>query len=359
MCTFVFSEVSMSVISCCNKDNFSSPIDTLPEEMMIAILKLLPLEDVITCENVCRKWKKLARDSALWRHISIVYSGKPGQSEVSERYLEIIDTHRECIHNLKLQYIYSYPKLISVVEKCPNLVKLELVMCRVCKEFEDDVKQWLRLKKLNMKNSVLLTSNEDLAIQFDHFKSLNFLSLSDFGLSSINCNSLLFCNSLCHIFIEKIRGLSLDFMKELILSKQKILLTLHIYGGDAVDNECIHLLSDCTQLRDLAIIRCENLTDAGLLSLIKLKELVHLQIWNNINFSEYNLIRTLGSDSLKQLQTLSLSKIGNISPLIVDLISEYYKKLKFLALYQCPRIINTDYENQLKSKFRNIDVVLY
>ncbi|KAJ0177798.1 hypothetical protein K1T71_006671 [Dendrolimus kikuchii] len=346
-------------MSGCNEDDSSIPINTLPEELIVAIFKLLALEDIVACENVCRRWKKLARDPALWRRIPIVYSGKPGQSEVSERSLEIINTHKECVHNLKLQYIYSYPMVISVIEKCPNLVSLELVMCRVCKEFEDDVRQWRGLKKLNMKNSLLLTSNDDLAIQFDQFESLSFLSLSDFGLSSINCKSLLVCKNLCHILIEKIKGLHLEFIKELIVSKQKILKTLHIYGGDAVDDKCLHLLSQCAQLRDLAIIRCENLTDEGLLSLTVLKQIEHLQVWNNINFSEYNLLKTLGSDSMTKLQSLSLSRIRNISPLIVDLISEYYKNLKFLAVYQCPRIINTDYEKQLKSKFRNIDVVLY
>lgn len=338
----------------------TNTIDTLPDEIIMAIFRYLPLEDIITCENVCQRWKILARDATLWRRIVIVYSGKPGQTEVSERILEIIKTHKECIHNLKLQYIYSYPMVKAVIEICPNLISLELVMCRVCKEFENDVKQWSGLKKLNMKNSLLLTSNDDLAIQFDQFKYLNYLSLSDFGLSSVNCNSLFLCDYLCNILIEKIRGLDLEFIKDLIVSKQKILRTLHIYGGDAVDDKCLKLLSLCPQLRDLAIIRCENLTDDGLFSLTCLKYIEHLQIWNNELFSESYLLKTLGSESMKKLQSLSLSRIGNFSPVILNLISDYYKNLKFLAVYQCPRIIiNSDYEKQLKSKFRNINVVLY
>lgn len=334
-------------------------VSQLPDELIIHIFKLLPLEDILECENVCERWTKLARDAALWRRFLIVYSGKPGQSEVSVRNLEIISTHGEYINCLKLQYIYSYSNIKAILEKCDNLISLELVMCRVGKEFEEDVTRWPNLRKLNLKNSLLLHSGEDVVIQYDQFKDLNYLALSEFGLSSNNCESVLRCKHLTHIYIEKIRNLTVEFITELIKTKQNILETLHIYGGEWINDYCLQLLSQCTLLKDLAIIRCEDLTDEGLINLAYLKSIQHLQIWNNNNFTELNLLRTLGSPSLVTLQSLSLSRIGNISPVIVDVISEYYKNLKFLALYQCPRIINTDYEKQLKSKFRNIDVVLY
>lgn len=337
----------------------SEDINILPDELIMYIFKLLPLEALLACENVCQRWKKLARDVTLWKNIIIVYSGKPGQSEVSAKNLEIIQSHCENICCLKLQYVYSYPVITSILEKCDNLVSLELVMCRIDKEFEVDIARWPNLKKLSMKNSLLLQSSADLNIQYDQFKYLNYLSLSEFGLNSTNSESLLSCKYLSHIYIEKIRNLDLEFMMKLISAKQNILETLHIYGDEAVDNECLKLLSHCSMLKDLAIIRCENLTDEGLIALTNLKHLEHLQIWNNANFTEANLLRALGSPTMITLQSLSLSRIGNISPVIVDVISEYYKNLKFLAVYQCPRIINTDYEKQLKSKFRNIDVVLY
>lgn len=66
---------------------------SLPDEILVYIFKNLPLESILICENVCRRWRKLSQDATLWRHIVIVYSGKPGQSEVSERNLEIISTH--------------------------------------------------------------------------------------------------------------------------------------------------------------------------------------------------------------------------------------------------------------------------
>lgn len=334
-------------------------IDALPDELMINIFKYLPLETILECDNVCSRWKKLARDPTLWRGIVFTYSGKPGQSEISDRNLEIIGTHSECIRSLKIQYVYSYPVIKSIIEQCPNIISLQLVMCRISKEFEDDITRWPNLRKINLKNSLILMNNVDILVPYDNFKYLNYLALSDFGLPAATRDSLLRCNNLSQIFIEKVKNLDLEYVKNLINSKMAILSALHIYGGDAVNDECLLMLSHCHLLKDLAIIRCENLTDAGLVRLADLKQLQHLQIWNNMIFTETNLHRTLSSPNLVTLESLSLSRIGNISPVIVDVISEYYKNLKFLAVYQCPKIINTDYEKQLKSKFRNIDVVLY
>ncbi|XP_039750203.1 S-phase kinase-associated protein 2-like [Pararge aegeria] len=349
----------MTIFDDNNQEDVLSNINVLPDELLLDIFKCLPLETLLSCENVCKRWNKLAQDPSVWKRIVLIYSGKPGQSEISEKNLDIITSHCEYILCLKIQYVYDYSVIKSLIDQCSNLLSLELVMCRVGKEFEHDILKWPKLRKFSLKNSILLMNNLDLLIRFDKFKELNYIALSEFGLNSDNCNTLLQCSHLSNIFIEKIKDLDLEFIKLLILSRQRLLKTLHIYGGNSVDNTVLQLLSQCPQLKDLAIIRCESLSDEGLISLTSLKKIDHLQIWNNINFSELCLLKTLGSPALLTLKSLSLSRIQNVTPVIVDLISEYYKNLKFLALYQCPRIINTDYERQLKSKFRNIDVVLF
>lgn len=231
----------------------------LPDEIILYLFKFLPLDSLLECENVCRRWKKLARDATLWRSIVIVYSGKPGQTEVSEKNLEILTTHSELISCLKLQYVYNYTFIKSIIEKCNNLTSLELVMCRVSTDFSQDILRWPKLRKINLKNSLQLLTKEDtpdIVINFEYFKDLQYVALADFGLTSANLRSLISCKHLNHIFIEKIRDLNMDDVKAIVLAKQKNLVSFHVYGGTAIDDKCLHLLAQCQALKDLAIIRC-------------------------------------------------------------------------------------------------------
>lgn len=331
-------------------------INSLPDELLLHIFKFLELDSVLECEKVCRRWRKLATDSGIWRRTHIVCSAQSGQ--VCPKTVRVIKTHCEIVRHLRMQYILKYPYLSSLTTLCNNLLSLEMVMCRIQVEVEEDLKQWPHLQKLNLKNS-MLKSERPLLLPLDHFKELTFLGLSDFGLTNENFHSLLQCHYLNHIVIDKIKGLDLNYIKTLINTKQETLITFHIYGGESIDDDCLFLLAKCSMLKDLSIIRCESLTDRALDGVANLVPITHLQIWNNYVFSETRLMRTLQHENLRKLQRLSLSRIENVTGGVVDVISEYYTSLKFLALYQCPKVINNDYEKQLKAKFRNIHIVLY
>lgn len=339
-------------------------MNILPDELIVYIMKFLPLEDILRCECVCARWKKLSQDQTIWKQFVIVYSKKPGQSEVSKRNLHIIETHSQFICCIKLQYIYDYPLLISLLEKCENMISLEIVMCRISKDFAERILQWPRLQKINLKNSILIQSSTsipyqcDMLIDFNKFHKLTYLALADFGMSTVNFNTLIHCVHLSHLFIDKIRNLALDDIKRIIIAKQDILQSFHIYGDDSVDNSCLYLLSKCTLLKDLGIIRCDKLSDDGLISLGNCKSLCDLTLWNNVQFSKNALLSVFRNPNLYNLNTLSLSRIDCVSPEVVDFISEHYKNLTSIALYQCAGIKDTNYEKQIKYKFKNINYVL-
>ncbi|VVC92522.1 unnamed protein product, partial [Leptidea sinapis] len=317
-------------------EEYSWKFNNLPDELIISIFKYLSIDDLLTCKCVCVKWRKLSLDPMLWRRLLIVYSGKPGQSEVNEKSLRIIKLHPNLVYCLKIQYEYNYSIIQSMMAKCKNIISFEVVVCRIKEKFKDDIKKWPHLKKLNLKNTMPFEAIT-WTISFDHFKELKYIALAEFGLNSSNCETLLDCTCLTHINIEKIKDLELDFIKKLIDMKQSKLETLHIYGGSSVDDSCLQDLTKCPKLKDLAILRCENLTNRGLIHLANLNHIERLQIWNNNNFTEIMLLKTLQSPNLITLKSLSMSRIKHISPAAIDTISEHYKNLKFLALYQCPR----------------------
>lgn len=348
-------------MSCSYAKDFSEDIiDRLPDEIILYILSFLSLETILICERVSARWRKLSRDPSIWRNIVIRYSGKPDLIKACDiGNMNLFFSHCQYIHCIKLQYIYDYPLILSLLKNCTNLISLELVMCSISLDFQEHVSLWKKLKKLNLKNTLCIHNSSEMLFKFDDFKDLTFLALPNFGLSTHNFSSLLECKNLNHIFIEKIKCLSLDNIRQLILGRQQILICLHIYGGSSVDDNCLQILSHSPRLKDLAIVNCDNLTDEGLLSLINYKLIENIQIWNNKSFSEKALIQTLSHPNLFKLIRLSLSRINNIPPIIVDIISESYKRLKFLALYNCPRIVYREHAKHLDSKFRNIDVVLY
>lgn len=349
-----YQSLMSKCFSFCSKPLVAT-INTLPDELLLYIFRHLDIDSVLQCEKVSRRWRNLATDSGLWRHTQIVCSAQSGQ--VCPKTVRLIKSHCKIVRNLRMQYILKYPYLSSLTTLCDNLLSLEMVMCRIQVEVEEDLKQWPHLKRLNFKNS-MLKSERPLLLPLEYFKELTFLGLSDFGLTNENCDSLLQCQYLNHIVIEKIKGLSLSYMKTLISTKRDTLMTLHIYGGDSIDDDVMFLLAKCTVLKDLSIIRCESLTDRALDGVAKLVPITHLQIWNNYVFTEDRLKKTLEHVNLRKLQRLSLSKISNVTGAVVDIISEYYTNLTFLALYQCPKVVNNDYEKQLKAKFSNIEIVL-
>lgn len=240
---------------------------------------------------------------------------------------------------------------------CSNLQSLEIIMCRIQVEIEEDLKQWPYLKKLNLKNS-MLKSNRPLLLPLDYFRHLNFLGLSDFGLTPENCDSLLLCTHLNHILIEKIQCLDLEYIKTLIRTKQQTIETLHIYGGESVDDDCMFMLAQCPSLKDLSILRSDRLTDRGLDGIALFEPITHLQIWNNQVFTEEKIYETLQQVNLRKLRRLSLSRIANVTGSIVDIVCEYYTSLTFMALYQCPKVVHSNYDKQLKAKFKNIVTVM-
>lgn len=331
-------------------------ISSLPDELLVQIFQFLELDDVLACERVCRRWKALAADDAIWRRIKIVCIAQ--RAQVCPKTVRIIKSHCNVIRHLRMQYVLKYPFISSLISRCKNLLSLEMIMCRIQVEIEEDLKQWPQLEKLNLKNS-LLKSTRALLLPLDHFTELTFLGLSDFGMTPENCDSLLHCQYLNHIVIDKIICLELHYIKTLINTKQQTLETLHMYGGEAIDDDCLFLLAKCPKLTDLCIIACESLTDRALEGITELKPITHLQIWNNAVFSDAMIRKTLEHENLRKLQRLSLSQISNVTGSVVDIITEYYTDLRFLALYQCPKIEKNSYENQLKAKFKDINLILY
>lgn len=45
--------------------------DTLPEEIILNIFKLMDKRTLIKCALVCHQWRRIAYDKSLWQHLNI------------------------------------------------------------------------------------------------------------------------------------------------------------------------------------------------------------------------------------------------------------------------------------------------
>lgn len=52
---------------------FSDYFDTLPEELMLYIFKMLDKRTLTKCAYVCTQWKRIAYDESLWYCLNIPY----------------------------------------------------------------------------------------------------------------------------------------------------------------------------------------------------------------------------------------------------------------------------------------------
>lgn len=322
-------------------------INILPKELIVHILNFLPIEDILRCESVCNLWKTLSQNYTIWKKFVIVYTHDPYHSRVNDRNLQLMKTHTQLIYCIKLQYIYDYSYLISLLKNFKNIISLEFISCQVNKDFAKRIKVWPTLRTLSFKNSPM---EEECMFDFNKMPYLKYLALEYCGLSTVNFDSLLSCN-LSHIFIDQILDLTKENILNLITARQEHIRSFRIYGGDSVDDNCLQLLGKCKLLSNLGIVKCGNLTDKGLTSLASLRSLRHLMLWHNNKFSERALLTTFSNPNLHKIVTLGLVKIDRMSPVIVDMISEKYKSLSSIVLSAGSGFV-TDYEGQMAYKFR-------
>lgn len=50
---------------------FTDNFDTLPEEMVLKIFKMMDKRTLLKCTLVCHQWRRIAYDESLWRHLNL------------------------------------------------------------------------------------------------------------------------------------------------------------------------------------------------------------------------------------------------------------------------------------------------
>ncbi|XP_077285229.1 F-box and leucine-rich repeat protein 13-like [Arctopsyche grandis] len=312
-------------------------IDDLPPEILSEIFSHLSFEDIIIAQNVSHRWNHIFLNSTIWHNINVTCDSDKAN------YLDLITKicdYADLIKNITIRGMKSEGSINSLMQNCTELNKMHMIMCRFNESTIHNVRNLKNLTVLWIKNCYVLKKlegNQDWDIDFSALTNLKNLLLSDFGLSDRNFDGLLLCDKIVYLDIRKIKNVSQDNIRKILAQSKTRLKALGLYGGESYNDLLMEYISECSKLKSLSILRCDNLTDKSLVHLNKINP-VKLELWNNNNFTDKSLYGVFSNEKWSDLEYLSLSKIRHVTKETLKLLSVRCTKLQFIGLYRCPEL---------------------
>lgn len=355
--------VSLSSDDSLDQDNNISPyhtnINVLPNEILIYVFSQLDFESIQSVEQVCNRWHMLAMSAAVWENMRLVLCMK-NYEQIRDNILPKVASNLKVV---KLQYFKLYNQIrISLTTFCPNITHLEISISHVEFTIFNDLKNWPELRFLSFRNSAISRAMDDadrnyvFEIPFKYLLKLETLVLSNFGLTPTSLFDMLCCTHLCNINMDKMKNIPSQFLESLISSKRHVLRNLCIYG-DTLTDDIMNLLSQCTALCTLHITTCKSLFDSSLLRLGKLKGLKSLKLRHGY-FSTCTLITYFSNNIFERLTFLSLSRCLHVSVQVVLAIKANAPKLTELSFYQCPFVMDVNFDRSEIEKLFDFPLLL-
>ncbi|XP_075976179.1 uncharacterized protein LOC142976619 [Anticarsia gemmatalis] len=329
-------------------------INDLPNEILIYIFSMVDFESLLAVAKVCMRWQQLCLTPCVWDNTRLIVCMK-NYIRISENIVPFVAKY---LKNVKLQYFKLYSQVrSSLINYCPNLTHLEISISQVDSCIFDDLRHWPNLKFLSFRNSLIVQNPENANgnfvyhLPFDKLKYLETLILSNFALSHDSLYSMLQCNNLVSINMEKMKNIPADFLESLLRTKQSILKALYIYG-DTLNDDIMRYISNCTDLQVLHVMTCKTLFDSSLLHLYRLKNLHSLKLRHGY-FSSSALLAYFSNNSFQNLKYLSLSRCLHVTMHVAKAISTSAPNLKELSFYLCPFIIAANFNRfELEMMFK-------
>lgn len=351
--------------------------NTLPNECLALVFKLLTLTQLCIIVRVCRHWRIVAEGTpTLWKTIN--YIDKHNQHV--EHFCRVL-CRAFCLSKLKIVM-----RNVDV-----DLFDILTTNCILLKELDISRSEWKFgrcIKKIGTrcKNLEILELQNTFPIDDDAEGFLHLAKLPK--LVSLNINyctwvtdefimALATCK--CHLEILNMNGVE-TFSSEsfiLLIEKHKTTLNrLHIQGTN-LSNEAFSVLSKCKNLKHLSITCASSLdtafTEIGKLPLeiLSVKDAKHISNFTYIEtFNLYNFSSLEGLDLTKSninddaliclakktpnLTVLCLSESTQITDLGINVLVNHCTKLRELLLCNVPAVTVEVFVN-IVTKLKNLE----
>lgn len=269
-----------------NNDDF----DTLPEEIVLKIFKMVDKRTLLKCALVCHQWRRIAYDESLWQYLNIP-SRRMSISTLDNllarniKYFSASHSNfyifaNQCLCKTpfpKLQYLdlssvfMHYNTLRSLLRQCTNLIKLSLENCSVDSICCQYIGLNTNLKVLNLASTVGLDRNG-----LEHIVTLQKLEELNVSWAKLEDDNLhyLMANMIPNIKCLNISG----FLKQLadfdltrLSSRCMKLIELDISDSLAITASSLDkILENNHELKVLSMNRCYNIDTPRLLNLTEI-----------------------------------------------------------------------------------------
>ncbi|XP_025406175.1 S-phase kinase-associated protein 2 [Sipha flava] len=256
-----------------NNNNF----DTLPEEVILHIFKMLDKRTLTKCAYVCSQWHRIAYDESLWqclnipcRRMSTIALDNLLKRNIKFLSLSHANIYVDTVYTFetplpKLQYLDMSAVFIkvdilnSLLKQCCNLVKLSLENCQVNHACCENIGRNTKLKVLN----VASTSGLD-NVGLKHILSLKNLEELNISWAHLNNTDLHF---LLANMVPSMKRLNISgFLKQLadydlisLVSCCPHLIELDISDSLSITATSLdYILNNQSNLKVLSMSRCYN-----------------------------------------------------------------------------------------------------
>lgn len=273
---------------CLSNDDFN----TLPEEIVLKIFKMMSKRTLLKCALVCHQWRRIAYDESLWQHLNIpsrrisimtldnLLARNIKYFSASHSNLYIIAN--QCLFKTtfpKLQYLdlssvfMDFNTLRSLLSQCSNLRKLSLENCNIDSLCCQYIGHNTNLKVLNLASTngldrtgleyiVSLQNLEELNVSWAKMANENLHYLIANMIPNIKCLNISgFLKQLADFDLSKLSSRCMKLI-ELDISDSMLITT------SSLDK----ILQKNHELKVLSINRCYHINISRLLNVTELSK---------------------------------------------------------------------------------------
>ena len=168
---------------------------SLPRELQLYILGLLPTRDLLSLSETCRSLKDLARDPSLWKQLVLSYKNIKNNPKACREHVARCSKLRELtIHPDPETNIIRSDKIMSVVMKAKNtLTSLSVIDLALSNSSFEKISQITQLTKLEINALKIKPGLENGLLHLKYLaklKSITLTSVLDFSILDTFLNQI-------------------------------------------------------------------------------------------------------------------------------------------------------------------------